>query len=135
MFLSASLCRCWCPDRTIAQARKYIADSMGRRYADAVLLDLKAMWAESGPHTPLICLLSMGSDPTHQIEDLGKRLNVEVQTISMGQGQEIHARRLMSQFMHTVSLQQVYIPLPSCCVYTPLSWTPRMLDLPKKLSS
>ena len=68
--------RSWCPDRTIAQARKYIADSMGERYADTVLLDLKATWAESDIRTPLICLLSMGSDPTNQIEDLGKKLNV-----------------------------------------------------------
>ena len=69
-------CRSWCPDRTIAQARKFIADAMGARYVDAVILDLKATWAESDPRTPLICLLSMGSDPTNQIEDLGKKLGL-----------------------------------------------------------
>jgi len=65
--------RSWCPDRTTAQARKYIADSMGPKYADPVILDLRAMWEESDPRTPMICLLSMGSDPTAMIEDLAKK--------------------------------------------------------------
>lgn len=68
--------RSWCPDRTIAQARKYIADSLGVRYADSVILNLDATWAESDPHVPLICFLSMGSDPTSQIEGLAKKLHV-----------------------------------------------------------
>ena len=95
--------RSWCPDRTIAQARKFIADSMGARYADAVLLDLEATLQESTTHTPLICFLSMGSDPTSQIESLAKKHNLECRAISMGQGQEVHARRLVGQFMQNVS--------------------------------
>ncbi len=70
------VCRSWSPDRTLAQARKYIADSMGERYADAVLLDLEATWAESDIRTPLVCFLSMGSDPTNQIEGLAKKLHI-----------------------------------------------------------
>ena len=65
--------RCWCPDRTVPQARKYISDSMGSQYAEAVLLNLDATWAESDPRVPLICFLSMGSDPTNQIESLCKK--------------------------------------------------------------
>ena len=100
-FRKLLLVRSWCPDRTIAQARKYIASSMGKRYANAVILDLKATWAESETRTPLICLLSMGSDPTDQIESLAKKMGIECRSISMGQGQEVHARKLCSQFMAT----------------------------------
>jgi len=46
---------------------------MGPKYADPVILDLKAMWEESDSRTPMICLLSMGSDPTAMIEDLAKK--------------------------------------------------------------
>ncbi|XP_063956179.1 dynein axonemal heavy chain 8-like [Lytechinus pictus] len=91
------LIRSWCTDRTIPQARKYIADSMGSRYADPVILDMEKTWEESDVHTPLICFLSMGSDPTSQIEGLGKKLRVACRAISMGQGQEVHARRLIHQ--------------------------------------
>uniref|UniRef100_A0A8C6MZK3 Dynein, axonemal, heavy chain 5 n=1 Tax=Mus spicilegus TaxID=10103 RepID=A0A8C6MZK3_MUSSI len=93
------LIRSWCPDRTIAQARKYIMDSMGENYAEGVILDLEKTWEESDPRTPLICLLSMGSDPTDSIIALGKRLKIETRYVSMGQGQEVHARKLLHQTM------------------------------------
>ena len=49
---------------------------MGARYADPVILDLEKTWEEGDIRTPLICFLSMGSDPTNQIEGLGKKLKV-----------------------------------------------------------
>uniref|UniRef100_A0A8C7PY61 Dynein, axonemal, heavy chain 5 n=1 Tax=Oncorhynchus mykiss TaxID=8022 RepID=A0A8C7PY61_ONCMY len=93
------LIRSWCPDRTIAQARKYIMDSMGEKYAEGGILDLEKTWEESDPRTPLICFLSMGSDPTDSIIILGKRLKIETRYVSMGQGQEVHARKLLQQTM------------------------------------
>ncbi|XP_055341393.1 dynein axonemal heavy chain 8-like isoform X2 [Paramacrobiotus metropolitanus] len=95
VFKKFLLIRSFCPDRTIAMARKYIADSLGRAFADPVVLNLEATWAESDPRVPLICFLSMGSDPTNQIEALSKKLEVPFAAISMGQGQEIHARALL----------------------------------------
>lgn len=70
------LFRSWCPDRTLPQARKYIADTMGERYAEGVILNLEATWEESNTQTPLICFLSMGSDPTGSIESLAKRKGI-----------------------------------------------------------
>ncbi|KAI7806102.1 putative dynein heavy chain 5 [Triplophysa rosa] len=93
------LIRSWCPDRTIAQARKYIMESMGERYAEGVILDLEKTWEESDPRTPLICFLSMGSDPTDSIIALGKRQKIETRYVSMGQGQEVHARKLLQNTM------------------------------------
>lgn len=71
-----SSARCWCPDRTVAQARKYVSDSLGKRYAEGVILDLEKMWKESDIRSPLSCFLSMGSDPTNQIEALAKKVKV-----------------------------------------------------------
>ena len=76
---------------------------MGERYAEGVILDLEKTWEESDSRTPLICFLSMGSDPTNNIEALAKKLKLECHAISMGQGQEVHARRLLQQSMSTVS--------------------------------
>lgn len=75
---------------------------MGENYAEGVILDLEKTWEESDPRTPLICLLSMGSDPTDSIIALGKRLKIETRYVSMGQGQEVHARKLLQQTMANV---------------------------------
>lgn len=70
---------------------------MGKQYADPVILNMDAMWYESNPRSPLICLLTMGSDPTAQIESLAKQKRLMFGAISMGQGQEVHARKLLNQ--------------------------------------
>lgn len=75
-FVSSSFERSWCPDRTLAQARKYVRKAMGTRFAEPVILNLHATWEESDTRTPLICFLSMGSDPTDQIEALAKNLEL-----------------------------------------------------------
>lgn len=56
----------------VEQARRYISQSLGPQYAEGLVLDLNAMWAESDIKTPMVCLLSMGSDPTENIERLAK---------------------------------------------------------------
>uniref|UniRef100_A0A8C3UM51 Dynein axonemal heavy chain 5 n=1 Tax=Catharus ustulatus TaxID=91951 RepID=A0A8C3UM51_CATUS len=93
------LVRSWCPDHTVAQARHYIAESLGGKYAEGFILEMEAMWKESGCRTPLTCLLSVGSDPTENIERLAKSKNIPCRAISMGQGQEAHARHLLNQCM------------------------------------
>lgn len=54
------------------QARHYISASLGQQYAEGLVLDLDAMLAESDNRTPMVCLLSMGSDLTENIERLAK---------------------------------------------------------------
>ncbi|XP_063992717.1 dynein axonemal heavy chain 8 [Diachasmimorpha longicaudata] len=88
--------RAWCMDRTLSQARKYIIDSLGPNYADPVITILDSMYTESRPTTPMICFLSMGTDPTPTIVQLAKKMEIPCKSISMGQSQEVHARKLMS---------------------------------------
>uniref|UniRef100_A0A3P9NGZ4 Dynein axonemal heavy chain 8 n=1 Tax=Poecilia reticulata TaxID=8081 RepID=A0A3P9NGZ4_POERE len=99
VFHKLLLIRSWCPDRTLSQAMKYVEDSIGARFAEPVILNLHGTWEESDARTPLICFLSMGSDPTDQIEALAKRLELDCRAISMGQGQEVHARKLIKTSM------------------------------------
>nr|XP_023019976.1 dynein heavy chain 8, axonemal [Leptinotarsa decemlineata] len=98
-FRKLLLIRSWCPDRTITQSRKYIASSLGQKFAEPVILNMEVLFNESRPLTPMICFLSIGSDPTPYIEQLAKRLELKSKSISMGQGQEVHARKLMTGAM------------------------------------
>lgn len=117
IFRKLLLIRSWCPDRTLLQAKKYIADSLGDKFNDGVILDLDKMFEESEARVPLICFLSMGSDPSNLIEQLAKKKNIEVKPISMGQGQEIHARRLVANAVASggwVLLQNCHLSLDFC---------------------
>uniref|UniRef100_A0A8C3MSF3 Uncharacterized protein n=1 Tax=Geospiza parvula TaxID=87175 RepID=A0A8C3MSF3_GEOPR len=113
-FRKLLLIRSWCPDRTLSQARKYIASSLHEKYTEPVILNLRKTWEESDMRTPLICFLSMGSDPTDQINSLSRKLHLECRTISMGQGQEVHARKLVEVSMEQggwVLLQNCHLGL------------------------
>ncbi|BES88501.1 dynein heavy chain [Nesidiocoris tenuis] len=98
-FRKTLIIRSLCPDRLLLQAQKYIRSSLGKRYTDAVILDLEDLYKESKPKTPMICFLTMGADPTTAIEALAKRLEFGLGAISMGQGQEVHARVMMKSSM------------------------------------
>ncbi|KFQ24224.1 Dynein heavy chain 8, axonemal, partial [Merops nubicus] len=113
-FRKLLLIRSWCPDRTVSQARKYIANSLNEKYTEPVILNLEKTWGESDARTPLICFLSVGSDPTLQINSLARKLKFGCGVISMGQGQEVHARKLVQMSMQEggwVLLQNCHLGL------------------------
>ncbi|XP_052128978.1 dynein axonemal heavy chain 8-like [Frankliniella occidentalis] len=102
------------PDRTLAQSRKYVMSSLGPQFAEPVITNLEAMLGESRPLTPMVCFLSMGSDPTPGIESLAKKMGTACRNISMGQGQEVHARKLVQSSMEEggwVLLQNCHLGL------------------------
>ena len=68
--------RSWCPDRVLPQALKYISESMGVKYAEGVILNIEEMWKESMVRVPMVCFLSMGSDPTNDIDQLSRKHNL-----------------------------------------------------------
>lgn len=53
-----------------------LSDSLGPEYGEARILDLEATWKESEPRVPLICILSIGSDPSPQITVLAKSKDI-----------------------------------------------------------
>ncbi|XP_052892579.1 dynein axonemal heavy chain 8 [Anopheles moucheti] len=108
------LIRAWCPDRTLFQSRRYLGMSLGERFADPVIINYDALLEESRPLTPLVCFLSMGSDPTPSIENLAKKNGFKCRSISMGQGQEVHARKLVGSSLEEgswVLLQNCHLGL------------------------
>eukprot|EP00002_Diphylleia_rotans_P003858 TRINITY_DN1273_c0_g1_i13.p1 TRINITY_DN1273_c0_g1~~TRINITY_DN1273_c0_g1_i13.p1 ORF type:complete len:1331 (-),score=331.88 TRINITY_DN1273_c0_g1_i13:251-3709(-) len=106
------LVRCWCQDRTMLAATSYIIHSLGEMYVESVAMDLDVVVNETDTRTPIVCLLSLGSDPTSNIISLAKKRKVEIREISMGQGQEGPAKRLITQGMQSggwVMLQNCHL--------------------------
>jgi dynein heavy chain len=57
-------CRCLRPDKVVPGVQAYVAEMLGSQYVVPPLFDLAACYADSSPTTPLIFVLSPGSDPT-----------------------------------------------------------------------
>ncbi len=97
-------------DRALLCVQEYIIEVLGKRYADSRPLDWKLVEEEANCCTPIITLLSQGSDPTAAILELAKRKKKAVRTISMGQGQEPAARKLIA----TGANQGSWVMLQNC---------------------
>lgn len=64
-----------------------------------MILNLETTWEESDIRTPLIGLLSMGSDPTSAIEGLAKRKDVGKEAIILKQKNNIIVESINSHFV------------------------------------
>ena len=88
--------RCVREDRTLVSSKGYVKEILGSKYLQFKPLDIEHTWQESTNVTPVIFLLSPGSNPNAAIELLGKRNKIRVDAVSMGQGQEIKAAQLIN---------------------------------------
>ena len=84
-------------DRALLAIDTYIESSLGREFLLVAPLDLAALHDEASAYVPMITILSTGSDPTGKINDLARKRKKTVLGISMGQGQEPAARKLLEQ--------------------------------------
>nr|Q39575.1 RecName: Full=Dynein gamma chain, flagellar outer arm [Chlamydomonas reinhardtii]7KZM_C Chain C, Dynein gamma chain, flagellar outer arm [Chlamydomonas reinhardtii]7KZN_C Chain C, Dynein gamma chain, flagellar outer arm [Chlamydomonas reinhardtii]7KZO_C Chain C, Dynein gamma chain, flagellar outer arm [Chlamydomonas reinhardtii]8GLV_AD Chain AD, Dynein gamma chain, flagellar outer arm [Chlamydomonas reinhardtii]8GLV_AX Chain AX, Dynein gamma chain, flagellar outer arm [Chlamydomonas reinhar len=102
-------------DRTLIAAADYIAEALGQRFVESVPLNMeKRPGRRAMAKCPLICLLSPGPDPTKLIEDLAKKKKIKTLGVSMGQGQEVIARKHMAAASlegHWVLLQNTHLGL------------------------
>jgi dynein heavy chain len=57
------LLKCIRPDKIIHAVKKFIVRHMGREFVEPPAFDMQASYNESSPTTPLIFILSPGSDP------------------------------------------------------------------------
>jgi dynein heavy chain len=89
------LIRCYRLDRTMKACASYIIETLDERFVNSDPLNLRETWKETDSLTPIICLLSQGSDLTTSIESLAQENKISIERISMGQGQERKAQELV----------------------------------------
>ena len=113
-FIRAVIIRSLRPDRAIFASTKYICDFLGKEYIEFPSVQMDQISAEAGNKSPIIFLLSPGSDPTPLVEEAAKRAKKELNTVSMGQGREEFAENFINQSKHKgewVLLQNCHLGL------------------------
>jgi dynein heavy chain len=81
------LIRCCREDRAMLATSEYIADCLGDAFVDTYTSNYDDILCnEINSSIPICFLLSLGSDPTGQLEVIAKKRKIELKPISMGQG-------------------------------------------------
>ena len=109
-------------DKLMDGVQKFVEDEMGRRYTEPPPFDLPACYDDSENVTPLVFILSTGSDPNKDIQELARNLSMEDKwtSIALGQGQGAIAEKLIEKSTKDGS----WVLLQNChlCV----SWLPTL---------
>jgi len=80
--------RCLRPDKVVPAITQYVEKAMGKRYVEPIPFRIEDCFADSEPGTPLIFVLSPGSDPmAGLLKFASDRNNTHVEPVSLGQGQ------------------------------------------------
>lgn len=83
-----SIPRCIRPDKLIPLVQQYVSDSLGHNYIEPPPFDLQRSYDDSNCCSPLIFILSPGSDPMSGLVKFSmEKKVVSFETISLGQGQ------------------------------------------------
>lgn len=74
---------------------RYVVEAMGQKYVEPPPFDLQKSYNDSSCITPLIFVLSPGSDPMAAMLKFADTMHVQMETLSLGQGQGPKAERLI----------------------------------------
>jgi len=116
------LLRCTRLDKVMLAAQDFVIKEIGQRFVEPPPFDLAACYEDSTTLTPLIFVLSAGSDPTRSFyafaDSLG--MNGKVNAISLGQGQGGIASRMIEDAVQKGG----WVLLQNC--HLSLSWMPEL---------
>lgn len=87
------------PDRCCNAVNHFVCQVMGKRYSEPLEYDMKLFFDQSTPSNPIVFLLSPGSNPEADIQQLREKLGftclARLHSVSLGQGQGQVAMNLM----------------------------------------
>lgn len=96
------LLRCFRIDRIYRAITEYVTKCMGEKYVTPPIISYEAIFEQSTPMSPIVFILSPGSDPASDLMKLAERIEFgsnKIKFLSMGQGQEkVCCRKLSVKF-------------------------------------
>lgn len=119
--------RCLRPDKVVPAIQQYVVEKLDHRFIEPPTFDLEGSYADSSPTTPLIFVLSPGSDPTAMLLKFAEIKQRSIDIVSLGQGQGPRAEALIEQSVREGN----WLLLQNCHLYP--SWMPTLERLIEQL--
>ncbi|KAJ7549209.1 hypothetical protein O6H91_07G045600 [Diphasiastrum complanatum] len=115
-FQKMLLLRCLRPDKVVLAVVNYVAETLGQRFVEPLPLNLETCYNDSTCSSPLVFILSPGSDPMSMLLKLAADKDAKLQTVSLGQGQGPVAIAVMGEAAREGS----WVALQNC--HLAVSW-------------
>lgn len=89
--------KCLRADKVTNAMQEFIANKLGQRFIEPQTTDLSEIFRDSSPTTPLIFVLSTGTDPAAELYKFADKMKFSKRmfSISLGQGQGPRAEKLI----------------------------------------
>lgn len=91
------LLKCLRPDKVTNAMQLYLAKYLGDEFVEPRTTELSAVYQESSPTTPIVFVLSTGTDPAAELYKFADKLKMstKLHAISLGQGQGPRAEAML----------------------------------------
>lgn len=93
--------KCLRADKVTNAMQDFVSENLGQRFIEPQTTDLSLVFKDSSPTTPLIFVLSVGTDPAADLYKFAEemRFSKKLSAISLGQGQGPRAEAMMRSAM------------------------------------
>ncbi|KAF4320280.1 hypothetical protein JM18_005063 [Phytophthora kernoviae] len=121
-FQKLCVLRCIRPDRMTEAMQNFVVEHIGRRFIEPPPFDLAGSFTDSTVITPIIFVLSTGSDPAKELLVFAEtmKMNRKLNSISLGQGQGPLAAKMIEEAVTSGK----WVLLQNC--HLAISWMPQL---------
>jgi dynein heavy chain len=120
--------RCLRRDKIMAAMSNFVVNEMEQKFVEPPVFDLKACYEDSDSVTPLIFVLSSGSDPMKDLLMLADSMGMsdKLKAIALGQGQGVAATKMME----SGQANGAWVCVQNC--HLSISWMPELERLARR---
>ncbi|XP_075390744.1 dynein axonemal heavy chain 10 [Tenrec ecaudatus] len=112
-FQKLLILRCFRVDRVYRAVTDYVTVTMGEKYVQPPMISFESIFEQSTPNSPIVFILSPGSDPASDLMKLAERTGFggnRLKFLAMGQGQE----KVALQLLETAVARGQWLMLQNC---------------------
>ncbi|XP_064889438.1 dynein axonemal heavy chain 10 isoform X2 [Columba livia] len=112
-FQKLLLLRCFRVDRLYRAVTDYVTLTMSEEYVQPPVISFEAIFEQSSPYSPVVFILSPGSDPVSDLMKLAEKIGFggdKLKLLAMGQGQE----KIALQMLENVVVTGEWLMLQNC---------------------